>query len=469
MALQTEREKTAHLLRRFGLGASEAELDYYGEGGHKKAIDRLLDFEKVEEGFDIPIEAFAVNQNFVNLRGLQMWWALRLVGTRRPLQEKLTLFWHDHFATSAAKVDVAPAMHAQNEVLRQHCAGRFQTLLTEASKDPAMLYWLDNQFNVKGKPNENFAREVMELFTLGIGHYTEEDIQEAARAFTGWTFGVGPRGQRAQKPFRRARFVFRQADHDDGEKAILGSKGKFDGDDVLGLLCGQPRTAAYISLKMWEWFAYPKPEPAIVDRIAKRFRESGLEIKVLVRAIMESPEFYSSKAERAIVKSPVDFCVSTYRQLGIGERLVGTFKENIEDPQRLRAIGPVNAVMTSTKAMGMELFFPPDVDGWPHGADWISSATMVERIKWADRLFGAGGRGAPARVPVFDLVGEERMPSGVVQKLCSVFDAQLTASKVRQLEDAAHAVGSEVTPRNAGAIASAVCRLLFGSPEFQFC
>src|SRR5688572_9675267 len=190
MALTTERDKGAHLLRRFGLGASEAELDYYLKDGLSGAIDKLLDYDKANEGFDGEVEKFQNQNGQLQPQAVGVWWTLRLVATQRPLQEKMTVFWHDHFATSASKVQNGPTMHRHNDVLRENATGNFKAFLTEVSKDPAMLFWLDNQYNVAGKPNENFAREVMELFTLGVDNgYNEQDIKEAARAFTGWSIG----------------------------------------------------------------------------------------------------------------------------------------------------------------------------------------------------------------------------------------------------------------------------------------
>jgi len=479
--LQSERDKIAHLLRRFGLGASEAELAHYGKNGLSGAMDLLLDYEGVDEGFGVPITAFTNPQNnALNPRALQSWWVLRLLVTQRPLQEKMTLFWHDHFATSGAKVDVPYVMYRQNETFRVNATGRFQDILTAASKDPAMVYWLDNQDNVKGRPNENFAREVMELFTLGIGNYTEKDIQEAARAFTGWSYGT-PLRRRGQppKPGPRAEFVFRREDHDDGQKSVLGNTGAFDGDDVLGILCGNPQTARYITLKLWEWFAYPNPDEALVNRLADRFRSNGLKVSGLLRDIMESPEFYSEKAVRKIYKNPVDFCIASARALGIGQSIAETMREQATEDnaqQRLRGTAPLAAIALALKAMGMELFFPPDVAGWDGGAAWISSATMVERIKWADKLFGPlqrqpGGRGVSSvGYPAYALFTDDPSPKGVAQKLCSVFDCPLPPSKLAHVEAAVRDVaGGAVTPQNANPAAAAASRLIFGSPEFQFC
>jgi uncharacterized protein (DUF1800 family) len=479
MALRTEREKGAHLLRRFGLGASEAELDYYLKGaGLSGAIEKLLDYEKVDENFELPLQALANQNGQVNMPAVQLWWVARLLITRRPLQEKMTLFWHDHFATSAAKVVGPPLMHGQNELLRANATGKFQTLLLEASQDPAMLFWLDNQFNVKGKPNENFAREIMELFTLGIGNYSEKDIQEAARAFTGWTIGRPGAGRRpnqntqpVQQVRRNAEFVFRPILHDDGFKEILGNKGNFTGEDVCGILVGNPQTAKYLTLKIWEWFAYPNPEPALVDRLTAKFRDSGLDIKVLLRSVMESSEFYSDKAERAVFKNPVDFIIPTLRQLGVGEALAAQVNGQ-EQVQRGRLI-PAVAAQQAMKSMGMELLFPPDVAGWDGGQAWISTATMVERIQWGDRLFGVGQTGgrlqrAQTRVPAFGLFAADPTAKGVAEKLLSVFDAPVPESKKGQLVQAAEkATGGRLTPQNANAAAAAVARLIFGTPEFQ--
>lgn len=487
MALSNDRDKVAHLLRRFGLGASESELDYYAEGGVASAIDKLLGYESVVEP-DLSLERFANDNGQVNMRALQAWFHTRVLTTKRPLETAMTLFWHNHFATSAEKVDAVGAMHDHVECLRAHCTGNFRELLTAVSKDPAMLYWLDNHENKKGKPNENFAREVMELFTLGIGHYSESDVQEAARAFTGWTYGNRrPNGRVIEppKPAQRPKysgpgqprigFVFREEQHDSGEKSILGNRGVFDGDDVLGILTGHPRTALFVTEKFLTWFATPKPEPKYVERMAKAFRDSGMEIKALCRAVMESPEFYSDRAVRTIVKNPVHFCVSTLRQLGLGQRIEQLLAD--EQAKGLRAGGISILVQSATKSMGMDLLYPPDVAGWKIGDSWISTATMVERMKWADKLFGsfvagkkAGGQQRTLNYPVVGLVGPGADPRSVAERLVSVFDTNLPEAKVKQLAKAAEdTAGGPVTAANANAVAHAVARLIFSSPEFQFC
>lgn len=471
MALKTDRERTAHLLRRFGLGASESELDYYAEGGWRQAVNRLLEDPKAERT-DLDIFAFANDKGQLRIQSVQAFWFTKMLTTRNPLREKMTLFWHDHFATSAQKVTQPLLMHEQNETFRTHALGNFKDLLREASKDPAMLVWLDNQYNVKGKPNENFAREVMELFTLGIGNYTEQDIQEAARAFTGWTF----RGADRTKPKKGAKpeFVFDRRKHDDGVKTICGSQGPFDGETVLDLLAEDKRTARYLCEKLWAWFAYPDPEPIILETLVGTFIRSGLEIKPVLRAIMENEGFYSTKAERTQVKNPVDFVIPTLRQLGIGEVLdLSTKEDGTLTKLPVVAVG----LTTATKAMGMNLLFPPDVAGWDSGTAWISSATMIERVRWADRIFGvtpAGTRPSNRQVnvslPVHNLLQRFETPERIVDALLSMFDAPLAASKRGPLVAAAEkALAGGLNQKNASVCAASVCRLIFGAPEFQFC
>lgn len=459
MSLRSESDLVRHLLRRFGLGASEAEADFYGQGGYEAAVDRLLNYEAIDEGFTLSLADLSERPGQIQPRIAQFYWYLRLLVTRRPFQEKMTLFWHDHFATSAQKVANGPLMSAHIDTLRSYAVSDFRTLLTKVSQDPAMLFWLDNGFNVAGKPNENFARELFELFTLGIGHYTEADIKEAARAFTGWTYTTRRGGRFAGQPGATSKFVFRADLHDDGEKVVLGNRGRLGGEDVIGIAAAHPQTARHLVRKLWEFFVYPKPEPALVERYATQFRESGLDLKKLIRAMMLSPEFRSERAQRAIVKSPVDFTISTLRQLGQGRELVEMVARSDREA-KLRSLRPIGAVSRANKAMGMELLFPPDVSGWEWGAAWITSATVVERVKWSQTLLT--GRSAQSLPAV-------RTADDLANLMVSIFDADLPEAKLNQLRQAAReSSGGPLSPRNMGPTAIAVARLLFSSPEFQF-
>lgn len=490
-----EKQKIAHLLRRFGLGASEAELEYYGRNGLSGAINLLLSYENAPDVTNWDPMIFANSKGTVNIKVMQNIWMAQLVCTQRPLLEKMTLFWHNHFATSSQKVTNSFAMMEHVEVLRANALGNFKSMLLGISKNPAMIFWLDNQENNVGKPNENFAREVMELFTLGVDNvYTEKDIQEAARAFTGWRYGIG-RFARDKEPGKRDQFIFSSKDHDYTKKTIFGQTGNWNGEDVLDLLCQKRQTSIYIAQKAWKWFASEELDPKVIDRIAAKFYDSKYEIKALVRAIMEAPEFYSERVVRRAIKNPIDFTVATVRQLGVGQRILDQIAEGsanpIESPgdikvnvRLVRALAPCFALMASSTSMGMEIMSPPDVSGWRTGPYWITSATMVERIKWAERLF-VGGAPAPAAnlggnaganrsgpsvgAQPFPLFQSEPTPDGAVKSLCSIFDIELTGAKYANLIDAASkaAGSSRITQQNASAVARAITKVIFASPEFQ--
>jgi len=468
----TETQKIAHLLRRFGLGASEAEIIYYSKIGVKGTVNALLDFNR-PDGFTLDSKDQTA-RNF-NVRSAQTTWMNRLLITQTPLKEKLTLFWHDHFATSAQKVNSAAAMVQHIETLRTFGLSKFEELLLAMSQDPAMIFWLDNQLNMKDKPNENYGREVMELFSIGIGNYSEKDVQEVARAFTGWGYGNGAR-QVSTVPRNRNKFIFDQNRHDVGTKVILGNTGKWNGDEVCGLLAAHPATALNITKKMWEFFAYTNPEPALIERLAQNYRNNGLRGSVLVRSIMEAPEFYSEKCYRRQYKDPISFTVSTLRQLGLGANLNAEIEAaNLETDEKLRARKITVAsrasygALQACKAMGLELMMPPDVAGWNWGTSWISSATMVERMKWSDRIFGSGGTKTPSmRLSVSNIGLDASSAPDLARRLAELFDCNMTEAKIQQLEAAATKAAAGNFARNQSKVAVSVCRLMFGAPEFQF-
>lgn len=488
MVQLTDKQKVAHLLRRFGLGASEAELDFYGSGGYAKAVDKFIELSLAdpEPGLD-PAE-FSNGQGVVNIRVMQGLWYARLAMTAQPLREKMTVFWHDHFAIGAAKVGISFVMEQSIDVLRKGALGSFRDLLRAISKDPAMIYWLDGQDNVAGKAQENFGREVMELFTLGVGNYTEKDVQEAARAFTGFSYlGASSRGA-SQPPRRFSTFAYRADQHDAGEKSLLGRKGALTGDDALDILLDHPRTSLYITQKIWEWFVAPNPSDATLNQLAKVFRDSDLSISALLKAIMLHPEFTSPKNQRAIVKNPVDFCLATARALGVGARIKQVYEFGKANPRvneqtgvnqlLVGSLGPAFATFQATKSMGMELMEPPDVAGWVSGSEWISSATMTERIKWAENLWAAPaqpGRGAAAGgqgtrrnpnvgIDPRTIFGATAAPEAVADRLISLFDAEVKpATRQAMIE------GARKSPNDIGDAVRSATKILFASPEFQMC
>jgi uncharacterized protein (DUF1800 family) len=483
----TKEERIAHLLRRLGLGASFEEMEFYGKLGVDGTIDRLIEYDKVPEGFDVsPIRFTQKNQDGVEILRIQAvvaWWTLRMLSTHRPLQEKLTLFWHDHFAVSASKVNQPLMMLDYLNTLRNGASGKFRSLLLAVSRDPAMIRWLDNETNIKGKPNENFAREIMELFTLGIGNYSEADIQEAARAFTGWAFAPTVNRREAQRLGKKPQelimegikegksafvFQFRPRQHDEGVKKVLGNEGPFGGEDICDILAVHPKTAETITTKLWQWFCYMEPEKKVVDKLAKVFLENGTAIKPVLYAIVKSDEFWSEKCVRRQIKNPVDFTLTVFRQLGLGPISLQTLQNAPNERAALAASRGADQMM---ERQGMKLLFPPDVDGWQWGPAWVSSATMVERIKVADGLFKVPqNRHLLAR----GTIGNKSAGTAreVVDALLTVVDGKLPEAKYAALvaacEDAGGAAAAR-DPRRAGNVAHAVYRVLFASPEFQFC
>ncbi len=489
-----DREKISHLLRRFGFGATPEEIDSYLKLGVDGAIESLLNFEKVDEGFPIsPWEfCFEEGKDEVYLDPFRVvgWWGLRMVLTKRPLQEKLTLFWHDHFAVSATKVELGPSMLGYLEAIRKNCSGKFETILMAMARDPAMMQWLDTISNEKGRPNENFGRELLELFTLGIGNYSEQDIKEASRAFTGWgirylLFEQG--GEKVQEVAKdciktgRPMLSYCYSDdlHDHGTKTVMGQTKNWTGEQVVEMLAARPETARYLAKKLWSFFAYPDPAPAIVERLAKAYQDSGQRIKDVLRAMTKTPEFWSERCVRQRVKSPIEYTVSIVRQLGVSQFLALLHGPNpspmkpIAQPLREAAGGVTGLAFQQ----GMLLLYPPDVDGWEWGSAWITTDSMTKRIQMADLLMLGG---APkqdfglANAVTLRLKAHGSVASSqeIASSLATVFDAKLTAEQLTimaQACDRAGGPGSLNSPEATAKMYASMFRLLFGCPEFQYC
>jgi uncharacterized protein (DUF1800 family) len=363
MAPIPEPRRIPHLLRRAGFGATREELAAYAPIGFANAVGRLVDYENVpNDALEGRVAQLEQELDLTRLPSIQTIWLTRMLQTARPLEEKMTLFWHDHFATGNAKVGRPAAMYEQNQLLRAHAMGNFRSLLRLVARDPAMLRWLDSNANRKASPNENFARELMELFTMGEGHYSEHDVREAARAFTGWFVN------------RQAGFTyaFNRGQHDFGMKTVLGHTGEWDGDDVIDIVLEQPATAQFIATKLFNYLVHDYPSPTTINRLAAGFRNNGYEIRELVRAILSSPEFSDEAAYHALVKSPAEHVVGSLKALGIAEL-----------PQTY-----VNVV----NRMGMILFNPPSVAGWAWGPAWINTATALERLNAANSFLQTASR-----------------------------------------------------------------------------
>lgn len=374
--------RAAHLINRAGFGGTPAEIQRLVTAGPQKAVSELVHFERIPDPSSDPDWAQPDPERLKKLAALRQapeperremvrqeqqlqrerllelrgWWLQRMAKGPRPLQEKLTLFWHGHFATSAEKVRETYYMWRQNELFRRLAAGNWLQLLTEVGKDPAMLIWLDQAQSRKEKPNENFAREVMELFALGEGHYTETDITEAARALTGWSLD-----REAQK------FVYRLRAHDEGDKTIFGRTGNFGGDDVLELIVAQPQAALFITAKLWTFFAGEPPSAELNAALAAEFRKAGNNFQPLLRTMFLSQEFYDPSLIRRQVKSPVQWLVGTVRML------------ECELP-------PTPVCVDLLRTLGQNLFAPPNVKGWDGGLAWINTNTLLARYNEAAAL-----------------------------------------------------------------------------------
>lgn len=371
-------DEARHLLLRTGFAPTEAEVQATSRLTRAQAVDqllgdaggaaRILPPDWIDEPLlrlkglkDLPeAEKKALLKREIQ-RGIELraWWYREMLTTSSPLTERMTLFWHNHFVSSQQKVKSSQLMYRQNLLLRSQAVGNFGTLLHEVAKNPAMIIYLDSVSNRRGQPNENFAREVMELFTLGVGHYTEQDVKEAARAFTGWSL------DRASGEFRFYRIL-----HDGGEKTVLGRSGDLDGDEVLDILLAQPATAEFIVSKLWREFISPEPDAAEVKRLAGVFRTARYEVKPLLRALFLSNAFYARENRGALIKSPAELLVGTARQFGI---------DGLDT--RLFAL--------AGRQLGQDLFGPPNVKGWPGGEDWINSTTLLGRKQLMARVFRA--------------------------------------------------------------------------------
>jgi uncharacterized protein (DUF1800 family) len=301
----------------------------------------------------------AQRQNGARYDELRAWWLREMLVTPSPLTERMTLFWHNHFTSGQDKVGEPQLMAAQNQLLRRDALGSFSTMLHAVAKDPAMLLYLDGASNRKGRPNENFAREVMELFTLGEGQYTQRDVAEAARAYTGWTLD----------PDTQA-FVWRPDSHDGGEKTVLGHSGALDGDTVLDILLEEPQTARHVSSKLWREFVSDTPDETQLAGVADRFRASGYDIKAALGALLTTPAFWDERNRGVLVSSPVEFIVGTMRRFDV-------------------AYGDTLPLARRSAALGENLFYPPNVKGWPGGAAWINSSTLLARKQFVEQLFRA--------------------------------------------------------------------------------
>ena len=370
----------AHLLRRAGFGATRDELERFLEKGYEAAVEELLDPADPGNMPDDLVRRYHVEQSELrDLAGSAAYWMYRMISTQAPLEEKIALFWHGLFATGYTKLNQARSQLNQVEMFRRSGLGRFDELLLEISRDPAMLVWLDNNDNHGDAINENYGRELLELFSMGIGNYTEDDIKECARAFTGWTLANAEyMAVRAYKdsiwPYGRIawHFDYREEDHDNGEKTFLGETGNFNGEDIIDIIAKQDATADFVCTRLFQFFAADEVTEQgrrTIDAMKETYFESGYQVRSLLRTLFNSEYFKSPEARFARVKGPVEMVVGAVRMAG-----------SYQTP----TLG-IEKVSNNMLYMGQGLLQPPTVEGWHEGAEWIDSGSLVERVNFAGK------------------------------------------------------------------------------------
>ncbi len=451
-----DRDAAAHLLRRAGFGGTPAEIDALAARGMEGAVSSLVDFDSIDmTAFEAALAA--KGYNLLQVKGIQQWFLDRMANSPRPLEEKMTYFWNLHWTSGVSKVKGVTLMLNQNKTQRQYALGKFDDLVLKISQDPAMLVWLDNWLNKAANPNENYAREVMELFTLGIGNYTQTDVTELARAFTGWTV----QGYQKADNWNGATFVVNAKVHDDGNKTILGQTGPWSGTDAISILLNHADargsvSGRFLGAKLWTFFAYANPPDFVVDQLAAVWVSSRRSIREMLRAIFTSSEFYESHARGTWARSPVEYSVASIRML-----------EGSSD----------FATPAATLAgMGQTLFDPSDAKGWDWGLSWLNTGTLFNRSTLTNTLASNRGSTGTRFDPNRILQGHDASTADkVVDIVAGRLNVGSVTSSVRQAwidymntNDAGQRVFWTNTAGNIDKKVRGLVHLMLTSPEFQF-
>ena len=371
----------AHLMRRAGFGASRDELEARVARGYDATVEDLL-YPEAQEPVDFYefLRYFPLQWKPDTLDGIgQSGWVWRMINTRAPLQEKMCLFWHQIFATGVSKVDHYDEIFDMIDTFREKGLGRYRDLLIEVAKNPAMLYWLDNQENHATAVNENWGRELLELFTMGVGNYTEDDVFECSRAFTGWS--IAPKLPRYHVGRWDWQFEYREDDHDHSEKTFLGHTGRFNGEDIIDIVLAQPATAGFIARHLYSffvadevqvpaWQVTPPRDPSAIDVIAKALTESGFDMRHTLKVLFHSDFFKNARFTK--VKNPTEVVIGTLRMVGGGE---------LPDLD-------VYDYSNHITYMGQDLLNPPSVEGWHSGVEWINSGSLMKRANFIAGMVG---------------------------------------------------------------------------------
>jgi uncharacterized protein (DUF1800 family) len=448
-------ELFAHLFRRAGFGASPEDIQRAMAAGYEATVDALLHPERQPE-IDVDFACRYWPEMASGFHDTAVYWMYRMINTRRPLEEKMTFFWHTLFATARSKVRHWH-LFFQTETLRRLALANFADLLLAISKDPAMLVWLDNKDSDKLNVNENYGRELLELFSMGIGTYTEDDVKASSRAFTGW--GVKPYYPLLPHGFFDPQFVYYPDRHDDGEKTFLGESGTFNGDDIIRIIVRQPAAARYIAGKLHAFFVADTADEAEVAELAEVFASTQGDMREVIKSLLLAPWFRSRKHYLAKLKTPVELIVSTVR-------LTGTDRDPTPEADRL---------VQAAAAMGQEPLNPPSVKGWDGGLTWIDTGLLVERLNFAAAELGDPGKpGVAAFVRTVADQGPIVKPEQAVEKAAGFLGPiRLAPSSRRSLVDHLRQDGDltfgteseyEISARRLGEL----LQLASATPAFQF-
>ena len=453
----------AHLMRRAGFGATREELERYVAKDYEATVEELLHPENApttleDEDFT---RRYHVGENSATLvPDCQAYWLYRMINTKRPLEEKTALFWHGVFATGYTKINHPKVILKQIDMFRRYGMGSFRRMLVELSRDPAMIFWLDNKDNHKDAVNENYGRELLELFSMGVGNYTEDDVRQASRAFTGWTmrnasYHAARVAVDSTQPYGRLdwQFEYQDDDHDDGQKTFLGHTGTFNGEDIIDIICRQPATAKFIARHLYNFFVADEPQvpawqtvpprdPTAINTLADTFMKYDYDIRSVLRVLFNSGFF--KNAAFAKVKSPAELVVGTVRMAG-GHR----FPE-VEDID----------LALQTGDMGQQLLDPPSVEGWHTGGEWITTGSLVDRVNFAVvQLASAENPWIESMTDRIKARGESISPEALVDS-CLDLVGPLSVSESTRQELIAHAAtGGEVRFGSSDETSSSAARI----------
>ena len=460
----------AHLMRRAGFGATRGELEALEAQGYEATVEQLLHPEtslnSTLEDEDL-VRRYHVDQNsLLILDSAQAYWIYRMVNTSRPLEEKIALFWHGLFATGYTKLNQPRVILSQIDMFRRRGLDSFRDLLVEISKDPAMIFWLDNKDNHKDAVNENYGREILELFTMGVGNYTEDDVRQSSRAFTGWNihnsdFHAVRTNQDSVWPYGRIdwQYEYRPEDHDNGEKQFLGQVGDHNGEDVIDIICHHPATARFIARHLYNFFVADEPQvpawdtvpprdPHAIETLAQAFVESGYNIRATLRVLFNSAFFKASTFAK--VKSPVEMVAGTARAAG------GFEFPDVVDIQL--ALQPAQ--------MGQQVLDPPSVEGWHTGVEWVNTASLVKRVNFAVGQFSDTTKpGVNSMIDRIASSNGDLSPDDLVESCLDILGPMSVSEKSRDelVQQAADGNGGQTTENRI----RAMLQMIVSTREYQ--